>query len=407
MKNFIKNSLILGSIVLNTVFYFLSGFSKRKPNRIMFGSWSGYKIGDNPMHLLDYLKNNENIEIIWCGKKHLKDIDIINHKNVQFVQYNTLKSLYYALTSKYVFISNTYRDIALINLFKGATFVQLWHGFGLKKTLATNKRSRLKKLYYELGKNSYEKYSYFISSSELNTKKLLSAFKNNGITNDKVIASGQPKNDFLLKERSNSYIQVIKERYKLKYAIPTDKKIILYLPTFRDNKPTFSFSELKNKDELKLEKELNKNNAIIIEKMHFKDSGNKSKRADEHIFKVCKTEEINELLLISDMLISDYSSCYLDYLLLDRPIIHFAYDYNEYKTVDRGFYYDLDVLAAGPITYTLEETIEQIAKILNNQDNYKQKRRAIKQLAMTYETGDSCKKISDVVLSENVGSALK
>ncbi|WP_350342398.1 CDP-glycerol glycerophosphotransferase family protein [Proteinivorax tanatarense] len=396
-KKAIKEVAILTSAIVNTIFYNLSGFSKRKTNRVILGSWSGHKIADNSRFFLEYIKDNDDYEIIWCGRKHLRDSPILDHPNINFVQYNTPKCLYYSLTSSYAFICNTYRDISTLNLLKGATIVQLWHGFGLKNTLASKKMSPASKFYYLLGSGSFEQYHYFISSSDLNTQKMLYTFQNNGITAERIILSGQPKNDFLLTKNTEQFKQSLKHKYFFKYNIPQDKKIVLYLPTFREQK-TFSFGDIDHRCKQNLQKILSSNDTIIIEKKHFKDKCKKNNQSNNQFtYIIDSDEETQELLLISDMLITDYSSCYLEYLLLDRPIIHFAYDFDMYKNSDRGFFFSLEQLAAGPITRNLAETLDAIDEQLK-EDSYKVQRQQIKQKAMMYDEGKSCQKIINTIL---------
>src|SRR5699024_2446441 len=103
----------------------------------------------------------------------------------------------------------------------------------------------------------------------------------------------------------------------------------------------FQFSRLEIDNRKRIQELLQKENAVIIEKMHFADTLPYEKDIDKDItiLSIDPKENSEELLLVSDILISDYSSCYLDYTLLDRPIIHFAYDLGDYKTKDRGLYY--------------------------------------------------------------------
>lgn len=403
LKNILFDFLYLINTLANTLSYFISGFSKRKNNRVILGSWGGHKISDNPRYLLDYLKDEKSLEVIWCGRKHLKGSEALQSVNIKFVNYNSLESIYYALTSRYVFIANTYRDVALVNLFKGAVVTQLWHGFGLKNTLAAKELSFAKKIYYSLGQKTYEKCDYFISSSELNTKKILTTFKYHGIEESKVVRCGQPKNDFLINNNNNTdFINSIRAKFKESNDIPLDKKLVLYLPTFRSKGESFSFSELKGAKLDAISMILEKNNAVLIEKKHLKDHGRKDIPTHrEFIYSLESSMESQELLLVSDVLVTDYSSCYLDYTLLGRPIIHYAYDYDIYKVMDRGFFYKLEDLAAGPIAQSFEGLLEHLSLCLSSDEYFKQKRREIQHTAMAYETGESCNKILDLIVKSN------
>jgi len=96
--------------------------------------------------------------------------------------------------------------------------------------------------------------------------------------------------------------------------------------------------------------------------------------------------DVQELLLISDLLITDYSSCFIDFLLLDRPIIFYAYDLNYYRKY-RGFLYDYRQIAPGEITMTRRETAKAIRAYMKNPVKDAEKRRHVKEMFHTNQTG--------------------
>ena len=105
-----------------------------------------------------------------------------------------------------------------------------------------------------------------------------------------------------------------------------------------------------------------------------------------------------ELLLASDLLITDYSSCYFDFLLLDRPIIHYAYDYQSYGSIDRGFYYDLENVSGGSIVKTEEKLLESLDKNLSEPDLHKRDREKTIAFLLNNEKGISNEEIYKHVL---------
>src|SRR5699024_7869762 len=174
--------------------------------------------------------------------------------------------------------------------------------------------------------------------------------------------------------------------YSGKYNIPKNKKIITYMPTFRKNKKEqFSFLKMSNKNKERLNIILNENNAIILEKAHQQDICKSKKDVNENIYNIGNQLDINtkELLLISDMLVTDYSSCYLDYILLDRPIIHFAYDYEQYLSSEQGLYYNLHDIAGGDIVIEIEDLLWSIENNIMNLEKDIDRRRTIRKTMMT------------------------
>lgn len=381
-------------ILIEVPLYYISGLFNRKKNRIIFGAWNGEKYADNSKYMLEYLKDKKEYELIWCGKKEIKS-QVPKNDNIKFVEHGSLKSYYYALTSKYVFITHSQNDVSKFNVFRKAKVIQLWHGIGIKKVgLSALDMKNLRNKIRVKFQNLIRKYDYFICSSEANRKRNLIAFSTYGINPNNVINSGQPRNDLFF-NFSNVYVHNIRNNYFERYGIPINKKIVTYLPTFRkDKNQQFLFSNLSKEYMNELERTLKEYNAILLEKVHHqdKDVNNKEEIHNKFIYNVGDFDDIDtqELLLISDMLITDYSSCYMDYVLLNRPVIHFAYDYEKYKNRDQGFYYDLYDIAAGDIVTEIVNLIESIRKNLEDISFDVEARMFIKKTMMEYENGNSC-----------------
>lgn len=100
----------------------------------------------------------------------------------------------------------------------------------------------------------------------------------------------------------------------------------------------------------------------------------------------------------SDMLVTDYSSCFFDYLLLDRPIIHYLYDYDFYKDKDRGLYYGKEEVVCGPAPETVPELVAAIREGIENPGLHRALRQARMRRFMTYEGPDSCERILQEIL---------
>src|SRR5699024_8180100 len=134
-------------------------------------------------------------------------------------------------TSKYAFITHSQNDISKYNILRNSIIIQLWHGIGIKNIghLNSQKDSLRSKIRFKI-QTKIRKYDYFLCSSEMNKERNLKAFINNGITQNNIMESGQPRNDILIKH-DNKQIEAIKQKYYIKYNIPKNKKIITYMPT--------------------------------------------------------------------------------------------------------------------------------------------------------------------------------
>ena len=167
---------------------------------------------------------------------------------------------------------------------------------------------------------------------------------------------GYPRNDYLYKVTESETAQL-----KSKYGIAKNKKVVLYAPTFRDNKysATAGF-QLENHMDFAQAKEALGDDYVILFRAHYFISGKLDLSAYEgFVIDVSKVEDINELYVISDILVTDYSSVFFDYANLRRPIIFFMNDYEEYKNQTRDFYLDVAELP-GKVTKKQEEVFAAI-----------------------------------------------
>lgn len=148
----------------------------------------------------------------------------------------------------------------------------------------------------------------------------------------------------------------------------------------------------------RLEIILNRYNCILIEKSHVAEKNSVKGGTLGSVFSAPSEMNVQEMMMFADVVISDYSGAFLDYLILDRPVIHFAYDYEYYKNVDSGLYYEIDDFSAGPIAYDFESLLKALDESLGGKDGYEQKRRYVMQKYMGYETGRASEQIVDAVI---------
>ena len=389
---------------INFFFYLISCIVIKKKNRIVFGAWLGGRYGDNPRFLIEWLaeKHPNEFELIWIGKpnvaEQIKEKDII-----KFYNKNSMLGFFYSITAKYAFFTHSHHDISNLNVFGNCITVQLWHGVPLKRIGDDSIGYQSPNDFFSnFNKNVMTNYRFYISSSQENSNKLLSAFRQFSITAEKILSVGQPRNDFLINQKDLTSMYK-KKLYDI-FSEIKDKNIITYMPTFRDvTANNFSFKLLKGKEQEKLTEILQKHNAVIIEKNHFAETGSSQVKLAPSPFIKSLTNvpfDSQELLLASDLLITDYSSCYFDFLLLDRPIIHYAYDYQSYGSIDRGFYYDLENVSGGSIVKTEEKLLESLDKNLSEPDLHKRDREKTIAFLLNNEKGISNEEIYKHVLKK-------
>src|SRR5699024_8605774 len=180
------------------------------------------------------------------------------------------------------------------------------------------------------------KWDYLISPNSYSTEIFQRAFQ----FNKTMLETGHPRNDYLITANEPKEI----ERLKKQIGLPLDKKIILYAPTWRDNQ---FYGRGRYKFELQLELDKMRENFgdeyIILLRMHYLVAEHLNiEEYKEFVYDLSLHEDIRELYLISDVLITDYSSVFFDYANLKRPILFYVYDIEEYRDTLRGFYVDFE-----------------------------------------------------------------
>jgi len=398
------------NLLFMTFLYPFTFFIKRNHQYVAFGSWSGELFVDNSYYLAKFMEQNEpDLKIFWVGKKKLKK-EIESNSRIKFLEINTFKSSIILMKCKYMFCAQMHiSDLSFFNVFRGSVICYLHHGVPVKKwaedavdnSFIKKKRNGLFANLYHSYLGIFRKYEFFVTSSPLHDIANTTALNFRGCTLEKNIHSGTQRNDILINYDEKRALKN-KELYSKIIGFDIRKKIIMYLPTFRrTNVEMFSFLNCNENDKKKVQNMLSKYNSVILEKSHFAANSKQQISGEgipENVFKVGKDVNLQEMLLFTDIVVSDYSGAFLDFILLDRPVIHFAYDHDYYKNVDSGLYYEIEDFSAGKITKTLSETLEELDNLFNGYDRFKKKREYVRKKYMTYETGHACEKIVRTVI---------
>ena len=307
------------------------------------------------------MKEFKDYKFIWAFEdinKHevLKDDRLILVKSKSHDYYK------YLAMSKY-WIVNSIVDEGITKK-HDQVYVQCWHGTPLKKLRydievdgnAMNSISEIRK------RNDIDarKFDYFISPSKYCTKVFTSAFNLKALgKEDIIIEKGYPRNDFLFNKTEKDIVAI-----KKKLGIPLDKKVIFYLPTFRDNQHTsgVGYTYKLEIDFDRLKKKFSKDYVILFSPHYFIANSIDISKYKGFVYNVARYDEINELYLVSDIIMTDYSSVFFDFANLKRPMIFYMYDYEVYQGKLRDFYISLDELP-GPIAKTQDELEDNLANI--------------------------------------------
>lgn len=235
---------------------------------------------------------------------------------------------------------------------EGTYLIQLWHACGAFKTFGC---SRLGRPGGQTQKSkNHRNYDYALVSSHNIAKFYAEGF---GISEDKVAATGIPRTDVFFDEKyKKSVVTAFYDQYpKLK-----NKKILLFAPTFRGNGKLSGYYPVDRLDVNKLYEDLNEEYAIIVKHHPFVNNRShiRPKYAD-YIIDLSANSELNDLLFVTDLLITDYSSVVFEASLLDIPMLLYAYDLDRYIS-SRGFYYEYEDMAPGKIVRTYSDLVDSI-----------------------------------------------
>lgn len=372
----------------------LSIFIWRNDKYIAIGSWWGDRFADNSRYLAEYIcRNHRGYTVFWVGNPAIKKEVLDSIPNAVFLKKGSLACNIQLLKCKYMFFSQIHSaDISSCNVYKGAITCYLHHGMPLKKlgqdglnqSLGSD-RWIIKQIQRVLGK--YTDYDYFVTSSPIHDRISCSAFAFKGCNETRLIRSGTPRNDMYF-EYSDIERKKYKDFYSEMLGFDPSKKVVMYLPTFRrTSTEVFSFTTLPDNAKDGLSKILEDNNFVLIEKGHVVEKNLISGESRGKIYSAPSALNVQEMMLFSDVLISDYSGAFLDYVLLDRPIIHYVYDYDYYKNIDSGLYFGIEEFYAGPIVYNYDDLIVELDKAMKGIDEFSERRSYIRNKFMSYETG--------------------
>lgn len=299
---------------------------------VLLSSYGGAQYSDSPKAIFEAMLDDPRFasyQYIWA----FNDPDKFDVPNARKVKIDTLAYFVTALRSK-IWITNVNIERGLHFKRPKQVYLNTWHGTGPKKIGNAVK-----------GRSDYD-FSYLdiiCVDGKFARDEMVNWFN---AKDENLLFSGRPREDELLSFSAEDTIRI-----RDKLNIPSNKKVILYMPTWRE----YGNKEL---DWAYWERELSDEYVVLIRNHHF-SKGKSIDLSREFWFDVTLYPNVNELYWISDLLISDYSSAFFDYGLLGRPIICFGYDYDQYES-NTGFLMDLRNEFPNGIKSTEEEVIQHI-----------------------------------------------
>ena len=369
------------------IVHFLDSVMAKDDKVIVFGSSHGRNFYGCPKVIFDYIvkERPKEFEAYYFLEKGDPSDPRCLPKGGNF-NWRTIRTLIKAGT---IIGSHGTADFGPWTLSKKRVFISTWHGFPLK-AIAFSSKNRSKSAEKDAQRLT-EHVTAVLASSDIEAELFAKCFK---IDKERIWVVGQPRNDRLADHVLDPAPPFIKD-------LPSHQKLILYCPTFRDDAETKLFP-FKDFDPEKLKRFLEENKLVILLRTHINESDRKDLLVGGRVvnFSFDVWPDVNEFLPNVDIMVTDYSSIFFDYLLLNRPVIFLPYDLEHYERT-RGFMIDdYNMWTPGPKISTFEDFLRTLTDILNGKDDFEAERKRVSGIVNAAQTVDTPSKVLERLKTE-------
>lgn len=358
----------------------ISSLFPRSKHIFVFIGWHKSKYGevfaDNTKYLFLHASKDKENKAIWISKSKRLAEDLRNRGLDSYYE-KSLVGIFYMLRAGY-FVIDAYLQDNKYALSGGAKIIQLLHGKGLKK-----------KGYYEKPK---QKHDLIFGTS----KYALSLLGKDFVGNAKIFSIGYPRNDVFFQKDIEEFVGKEEKDFLNLIQDFKDKnqKIVLYAPTFRRGEKEFDFEKRLNLE--KLNSFAKEKNIVFLLSLHTKYRAQKEFAVhDKLVF--MPDIDIYPILPRIDLLVTDYSSSFADFVLLDKPIVFYVYDIEKYNK-EEGLVEDYVDSMPGEFVYDFENLLKTVeSTVLQNKDNFSEKRLFVRNKYHELQDGKSSERIWDIL----------
>lgn len=327
------------------------------PGRVVCQSHGFQQYGCNPRYLTEYLlKHNPEFEIYWVFRKRVDTSEL--PKGVKAVRFRTWEYLKLMASAEFVF-SNVRTDPWRVYWHKrpGQKYVMLWHGGVSLKRIEADATDNLSFSYIQRAKADSRICDLMISGCRLQTNLQANSFWYKG----EILERGIPRNDIFFDTARRSDLRQYVANH---YGIDPTSRIVLYAPTFRSNHSTEPYTINWSRVMPVISRMFGGERVAVLVRMHPNLIGRVNTShliAFDGVYDATRYHDMQELLTVADMLITDYSSSMFDFAMQSRPCLIYATDADAY---DRGFYFNLNELP-----FPMAENEEQLIETIEEFDN--------------------------------------
>lgn len=366
---------------MQTLYYLLMSLLKLLPisrRKILFLSYYGSQYGCNPKYLSEYIVGtHSDWDVVWAFTVP-QEHDVVG---VRKVRYRSLRYFYELSTSR-VIVSN-YRMTADFKKRAGQYYIQTWHSSLRLKQIERDAESSLPAHYVEMAKNDSRNIDALLSGCQYSTSIFERCFWYSG----KILHTGTPRNDLLFSNSSEK-----KENIRRKLNVGPNTHILLYAPTFRKGNNLSAYNiEYRQLAESLASYKAGRWLILLRLHPHLRQMSEQLAAGESNVADVTAYDDIQELLYVADVVVSDYSSLIFDFAITQRPCFLYVPDEEEYLKQDRSLYFDINSLPF-PKSHSNDELRHQIEHF--DSATYANSIHAFMKGIGSYETGHASENVT-------------
>lgn len=362
-------------------FYYLFHMFPVKENQVLFASDSRGEIGGNLKYVYEEMVR-QNLQ--YNCKFMFKENSFVRKSLTEIV-----RLAFYAATSKAILLEENYPMVSPLRIRKNADLIQLWHGAGAFKKFGYSRLGQ------PGGPKIHSKDHRNYTKAVVSSKNIIPQYAEGfDIPEENILPLGIPRTDIFFDE---AYKAAKREELYEKYPYLKGKKVIMFAPTFRGRGRKEAHYPIENLDFEKLYQNL-KDEYVFLFKLHFivLNKVTIPHNYADFFYDFTDYREVNDLLLITDILITDYSSICFEYSLLNKPMLFFAPDVEDYIS-KRGFYYEYQSFIPGNLVKTTDALVNRII----NQDLAEEKVKPFRDYFFDYQDGKASKRVVEHLINGN------
>lgn len=381
------------------VLWIFSHLMPRDKKLWLFDEWDGTRCADNARYLYLHVSCEPGYRAVWLTHNR----ELVRELRAEGLRAHLAHSpegLWYTLRAGAIIVES--HVSIFFWLTGGIRIINLWHGLPIKKIVYDSASTKVHNwVYHARGlRRLYHVFfapqkvmlgNYILSQSKHWQKHFSTAFR---VPLERVLVGNQPRNEGLL---AKDPLLLEGERTLVEHLrnVRTKKKILTYLPTFRDGKA--NPLEGSGLDFAELDVWLGERNLHLVVKAHHEQLIGEKPYLNIEFLPV----DVAAMLLLreTDILVTDYSSIFIEFLVLDRPIIFYAFDLDLYTTTMREMYFNYDDITPGPKARTPEAFKTEIENAIGGTDSYQEARARVRDMVLNPETEHSAEQIFRQIVS--------